>query len=121
MEMKYLQDQKNPNLRDEKKDLHEESSSSKSWLKRQLGMGLSLTKGYQQEALMEGKKTTTSILPLAIDLREIERWRSNEQRRRRNTLGLAGISGSQEIARRGREEETPPYIDNGYGSHNLKV
>ena len=28
---------------------------------------------------MEGKKTTTSILPLAIDLREIERWRSKEQ------------------------------------------
>ena len=42
-------------------------------------MGLSLKKGYQEKALMEGKKTTTSILPLAIDLREIERWRSKEQ------------------------------------------
>ena len=39
----------------------------------------SLKKGYQEEALMEGKKITTSILPLAIDLREIERWRSKEQ------------------------------------------
>ena len=42
-------------------------------------MGLSLKKGYQEKALMEGKKTTTSILPLAINLREIERWRSKEQ------------------------------------------
>ena len=28
---------------------------------------------------MEGKKITTSILSLALDLREIERWRSKEQ------------------------------------------
>ena len=70
---------------------------------------------------MEGKKTTTSILPLAIDLREIERWRSNEQGRRRKTLGLGWDLVLKEVARRGREEETPPYIDNGYGSHNLKV
>ena len=28
---------------------------------------------------MEGKKITTSILPLAIDLKEIERWRTKEQ------------------------------------------
>ena len=42
-------------------------------------MGGSLHKWYQEEALMEGKKTTTSILPLAIALREIERWRSKEQ------------------------------------------
>ena len=39
----------------------------------------SLKKRYQEEALMEGKKITTFILPLAIDLREIERWRSKEQ------------------------------------------
>ena len=42
-------------------------------------MGGSLYEWYQDEALMEGKKTTTSILPLARDLREIERWRSKEQ------------------------------------------
>ena len=42
-------------------------------------MGGSLYKRYQDEALMEGKKITTSILPLAIDLREVERWGSKEQ------------------------------------------
>ncbi|XXG42079.1 hypothetical protein AAC387_Pa01g2427 [Persea americana] len=39
----------------------------------------SLNKWYQDEALMEGKKINASILPLAIDLREVERWRSKEQ------------------------------------------
>ena len=29
--------------------------------------------------------------------------------------GWAGISGSQGIARRGREKRTPPYIDSGKG------
>ena len=37
---------------------------------------------------MEGKKITTSILPLAIDLKEIERWRSKEQGKLKRTLGL---------------------------------
>ena len=65
----------------------------------------SLKKRYQEEALMEGKKTTTSILPLAIDLREIERWRSKEQDSLKKTLGWAGIpSFSQEVARRGRRK-----------------
>ena len=70
---------------------------------------------------MEGKKITTSILPLAIDLREVERRRSKKQWKLKRTLGWAGISGSQENARRGGGKRTPPYIDNGYGSHNLKV
>ena len=78
-------------------------------------MGLSLKERYQEEALKEGKKIEASNPPLARDLRAIERRRSNEQRRRRNTLGLAGISGSQEIARRGEEKRTPPYIDSGKG------
>ena len=39
----------------------------------------------------------------------------------KKTLGWAGIPCSQEIARRGGGKRTPPYIDNGYGSHNLKV
>ncbi|MBA7582748.1 hypothetical protein ES708_24685 [subsurface metagenome] len=42
-------------------------------------MGLSLKERYQEEALKEGKKITTSIKHLAIDLREIERWGSKEQ------------------------------------------
>ena len=54
-------------------------------------MGGSLYKGYQDEALMKGKKTTTSILPLAIDLREIERRRSKKQWKLKRTLGWAGI------------------------------
>ena len=78
----------------------------------------SLYKWYQDEALMEGKKITTSILPLAIDLREIERWRS---KKKSLGLGWAGTPCSSEIARRGGGKRTPPYIDNGYGSHNLKV
>ena len=65
----------------------------------------SLKKRYQEEALMEGKKITTSILPLAIDLREIERWGSKEQEGLKKTLGWAGIpSFSQEVARRGRRK-----------------
>ena len=39
----------------------------------------SLKKRYQEEALMEGKKISTSIIHLGIDLGEIERWRSKEQ------------------------------------------
>ena len=81
----------------------------------------SLYKGYQDEALMEGKKTTTSILPLAIDLREIERRRSKKQWKLKRTLGWAGILLYQGVARRGGGKRNPPYIDIGYGSHNLKV
>ena len=51
-------------------------------------MGGSLHKWYQEEAPMEGKKITTSIKHLAIDLREIERWRSKEQGKLKRTLGL---------------------------------
>ena len=51
-------------------------------------MGGSLHKWYQDEALMEGKKITTSILPLAVYLKEIERWRSKEQGKLKRTLGL---------------------------------
>ena len=40
----------------------------------------SLDKWYQDEALMEGKKITTSILPLAIGLREIGRSKKQEAR-----------------------------------------
>ena len=68
---------------------------------------------------MEGKKITTSILPLAIDLREIERWRSKEQEENPrlgwNPLFLKKLQEEEE------REKAPPYIDNGYGSHNLKV
>ena len=39
----------------------------------------SLYEWYQDEALMEGKKISTSIIHLAIDLGEIEGWRSKEQ------------------------------------------
>ena len=60
----------------------------------------SLNKWYQDEALMEGKEITTSILPLAIDLREIERWRSKEQEGLKKTLGWAGISCSQESCKK---------------------
>ena len=65
----------------------------------------SLNKWYQDEALMEGKKTTTSILPLAIDVREIESRRSKKQWKLKRTLGWAGIPCSQEIARRGEGEK----------------
>ena len=68
-------------------------------------MGLSLKKGYQEKALMEGKKITTSIKHLAMDLREVERWGSKEQEGLKKTLGWAGIpSFSQEVARRGRRK-----------------
>ena len=60
----------------------------------------SLNKWYQDEALMEGKKTTTSILPLAIDLREIERWRSKEQEE--NPRAGLGFLFLKKVARRGR-------------------
>ena len=71
---------------------------------------------------MEGKKITTSILPLAIDLREIERWRSKEQEGlKKNSRAGLGFLVLKEVARRGGGKRTPPYIDNGYGSHNLKV
>ena len=71
---------------------------------------------------MEGKKITTSILPLALDLREIERRRSKEQEGLKKTLGWAGISCSQEnCKKRKRGKRTPPYIDNGKGSHNLRI
>ena len=65
----------------------------------------SLYKWYQDEALMEGKKITTSILPLAIDLREIGRWRSKEQEGK--TLGWAGTSlcSQGKVARKGEEEK----------------
>ena len=71
---------------------------------------------------MEGKKITTSILPLAIDLREIERWRSKKQGSLKKTLGLGWNSFSlKKVVRRGRGKRAPPYIDNDNGSHNLKV
>ncbi|XXG53584.1 hypothetical protein AAC387_Pa03g1663 [Persea americana] len=67
-------------------------------------MGGFLYKWYQEEALMEGKKTTTSILPLAIDLREIERWRSKEQEGlKKNSRAGLGFLVLKEVARRGRE------------------
>ena len=50
---------------------------------------------------MEGKKITTSILPLAIDLREIERWRSKEQEE--NPRAGLGFLFLKKVARRGRE------------------
>ena len=51
-------------------------------------MGGSLHKWYQGEAPKEGKKINASILPLAIDLKEVERWRSKEQGKLKRTLGL---------------------------------
>ena len=85
-------------------------------------MGGSHHKWYQDEALMEGKKITTSILPLAIDLREI--GRSKKQGARRKTLGLGwnfSLFSRESCKKKGRGKRTPPYIDNGNGSHNLKV
>ena len=61
----------------------------------------SLYKWYQDEALMEGKKISTSIIHLAIDLGEIEGRRSKEQEE--NPRAGLGFSISQEVARRGRE------------------
>ena len=61
---------------------------------------------------MEGKKIEASILPLARDLREIERWRSNEQRRRRKTLGLGwDFWFSRNCKKRKRGRRAPPYIE----------
>ena len=55
---------------------------------------------------MERKKITTSILPLAIDLREIERWRSKKQGSLKKTLGLGWNSfSSKKVARRGRRKK----------------
>ena len=82
-------------------------------------MGLSLQERYQEEALKEGKKIEASILPLARDLRVIERRRSKEQWK--NSRAGLGFLFLKKVARRGRGKRTPPYIDNGYGSHNLKV
>ncbi|XXG41956.1 hypothetical protein AAC387_Pa01g2317 [Persea americana] len=58
-------------------------------------MGGSLHKWYQDEALMEGKKINASILPLAIDLREIERWGSKEQEglKKNSRAGLGFLVG----------------------------
>ena len=71
---------------------------------------------------MEGKKTTTSILPLAIDLREIERRRSKKQWKLKRTLGWAGISCSQESCKKKEEREKDSSLyRNQNGSHNLKV
>ena len=79
-------------------------------------MGGSLYKWYQEEALMEGKKTTTSILPLAIDLREVERWRSKEQEEEEEPrAGLEPSFFSRSCKKRKRGKKTPPYIDNGKG------
>ena len=64
-------------------------------------MGGSLYKWYQEEALMEGKKTTTSILPLASDLREIERRRSKKQwKNSRAGLGSLFLKKLQEEEKR---------------------
>ena len=80
--------------------------------KRQLGMGLSLKERYQEEALKEGKKIEASNPPLARDLRAIERRRSNEQRRRRNTLGLGwDFWFSRSCKKRKRGRRAPPYIE----------
>ena len=70
----------------------------------------SLKKRYQGEALMEGKKISTSIIHLAIDLGEIEGRRSKKQEENPR-LGW-DFSFSQEIARRRkRGKMTPPYIE----------
>ncbi|WP_165924878.1 hypothetical protein [Lysobacter sp. N42] len=50
---------------------------------------------------MEGKKITTSIKHLAIDLREIERWGS-KGKKEEPRAGLE-LSISQEVTRRGRK------------------
>ena len=56
---------------------------------------------------MEGKKIEASILPLARDLRVIERRRSKKQWKLKKTLGWAGIPLSQGVARRGRRRRLP--------------
>ena len=73
-------------------------------------MGLSLQERYQEEALKEGKKIEASILPLARDLRVIERRRSKKQWKLKKTLGWAGIPLSQGVARRGRRRRRLPLI-----------
>ena len=65
----------------------------------------SLNQWYQDEALMEGKKINASILPLAIDLREIERWGSKEQEGK--TLGLGwnfSLLSRESCKKRGKKE-----------------
>ena len=52
---------------------------------------------------MEGKNITTSILPLAIDLREIERWRSKKTCKK--TLGAGTPLLLMKVARKSEKEE----------------
>ena len=78
-------------------------------------MGLSLKERYQEEALKEGKKIEASILPLASDLREVQRWRSNEQRRRRKTLGLGWDSSFSRSCKKRKKKKTSPYIAKAMG------
>ena len=56
---------------------------------------------------MEGKKINASILPLAIDLREIERWRSKEQEEE----SMAGLEYFffKELQEEGEEEDSSLY------------
>ena len=70
----------------------------------------SLKKRYQEEALMEGKKISTSIIHLAIDLGEIERWRSKEQEENPRA-GLGLLFFSRNCKKRKRGKMTPPYIE----------
>ena len=84
-------------------------------------MGGSLYKWYQDEALMEGKKISTSIIHLAIDLGEIEGRRSKKQWKLKRTLGWAGIPSFSRSCKKREKKKTPPYIAKGNGSHNLKV
>ena len=59
---------------------------------------------------MEGKKTTTSILPLAIDLREVERWRSKEQEEEEEPrAGLEPFFFSRSCKKRRREKNSSLY------------
>ena len=70
-------------------------------------MGLSLKERYQEEALKEGKKIEASILPLARDLRVIERRRSKKQwKNSRAGLGSLFLKKLQE---EGEEEDFPLY------------
>ena len=75
----------------------------------------SLYKGYQDEALIEGKKTTTSILPLAIDLREVERWRSKEQEEEEEPRAGLEPSFFSRSCKKRKKKKTSPYIDSGKG------
>ena len=59
---------------------------------------------------MEGKKIEASILPLARDLREIERRRSKKQWKLERTQGWAGISCSQgSCKKRKRKKDSSLY------------